>query len=94
MNLHIDVTADALRVRGELDLSSAGWLHDSIANHPRATGALVLDLEGVTFIDSTGLAELIRPTRAGRAVVLRRPSRQVRTLLDLTAVSSLFDVVD
>jgi anti-anti-sigma factor len=49
-------TADTVTVRGEIDLVSAPQLRDAFAD----LGSQVLvDLRGVTFIDSSGLAVLI-----------------------------------
>jgi anti-anti-sigma regulatory factor len=53
----------------------------------------VLDLQGVTFIDSSGLHALVRPTLDGHPVVLRRPSRAVEMLLDLAGATALFEII-
>ncbi len=81
-------------VRGEVDLASASNLRDNIERARQAGDerALVIDVQGVTFIDSTGLSELLRPAIAGYSVTLVRPSRAVQTMLDLAGVSELFAV--
>jgi anti-anti-sigma factor len=96
MELDIRWCPDAVVVEGELDLAAAGLLHDTIEAVDLCSDApgVVLDLRGITFIDSSGLHALVRPVTEGRSVVLRRPSRAVQTLLDLAGVASLFEIVD
>ncbi len=59
--------------------------------------SVVLDLDQVSAIDGGGigtLAECIRSAReTGAHLVLCRVPRKVRTLLDLTQVSSLVEIV-
>ena len=59
-------------------------------------GAVVLDVSGVTFIDSTGLGALIELYRFGTDhdvdVILRDPSPRVRQVLDLTALGGYLTV--
>jgi anti-anti-sigma factor len=52
-----------LRLEGELDLGTAALLRESLDD--LADGCVVLDLDGVSFTDSTGLATLI--AERGRA---------------------------
>jgi anti-sigma B factor antagonist len=57
---------------------------------------LVLDLSGVETMDSAGLGELVAALRwireSGGSIKLAAPRRQVRLLLDLTNLSSVFEV--
>jgi anti-sigma B factor antagonist len=74
--------------RGEVDISSCTRLDDAVHQVLEAgTDELVLNLAGVTFIDSTGLAcildALARCRETGTRLRLR-PSTQVRRALDLT----------
>ena len=77
--------ADGVYVlEGELDLMTARDL-DEIVSHD-ARGDLVLDIERLTFIDSSGLRTLIRLAHArpeDRPLVLRRPSSAAKRLLDI-----------
>jgi anti-sigma B factor antagonist len=81
--LRISKADDALIVEGEVDLAGAPDLHQALLDSAGA-GTTVVDLSGVTFIDSTGLQILIM---AGRSLngtgplVLRSPSRAVQRLL-------------
>jgi anti-sigma B factor antagonist len=57
-----------LRVAGELDIATVAELEDAVAEL-RASGwtAITLDLAEVAFIDSTGLALLLRLARSAGA---------------------------
>jgi len=69
---------------GELDVVSAGRLED--AAESRAGRPLVLDLERLTFIDSSGLRSLIRialQRPPEDPVVLRKPPAAASRLLDI-----------
>jgi anti-sigma B factor antagonist len=80
-------------VRGEIDMDNTGALVDAITT---VAGTAVVDLSGVTFIDSTGLQGLLRAQRAARQrgddLILRHPSRAVRRLLELTSLTERFTV--
>jgi anti-anti-sigma factor len=45
---------------GELDLPASDGAFDAIDRAARETGALVLDLSGLTFLDSSGLRMVVR----------------------------------
>lgn len=81
-------------VRGELDAATAG----DLAQHLRGTSSAVveLDLEGVSFIDSSGLAALIeahqRLAAAQRRLVIAADSPVVRRVLDLSGITDYLDL--
>jgi anti-sigma B factor antagonist len=62
------------------------------------TREVVLDLEGIQRIDSAGLGELVLIRMAaestGGTLKLAGPNARVRELLDLTNLSSIFEVHD
>jgi anti-sigma B factor antagonist len=64
----------SLTVRGELDLETAPAFRDQLAAAELGTDTLIVDLRGVTFIDSCGLGELVgahqRAHREGRRIVV------------------------
>jgi anti-sigma B factor antagonist len=101
--LEIDVVeaTDAvlrLEVDGEVDVSSAPGLLDSILCAALASDhrQVVIDLRHVTFVDSTGLGALIethrRLSRNGSHLVIVRPSGLVRRLFEATGLDSVLDV--
>ena len=83
-------------VSGEIDAHSA----ESFANALEAAGddleTIVVDLSGVTFIDSSGLRVLVgaqqRSNAGGPSLVLRSPSHQIVRLLDLAGLAETFDI--
>jgi anti-anti-sigma factor len=82
-----------IRVAGELELGQA----DALLAPLRATAAddapVVLDLSGVTFIDSTGLRALLDAhARLERLVVAAPPGSPVETLLSLTGLDDVLTV--
>jgi anti-sigma B factor antagonist len=91
--VQVRVTDDAtvFAVSGELDLTSSGELEDAIAELDGSeTGLVILDLSGVDFMDSAGLAVVVkahqRAEDAGRPFGLVNDSSQVRRLLSLTGM--------
>ncbi len=84
---------ELVTVRGEVDMDTAGQLVDAIGD---VAGNAVVDLSGVTFMDSTGIHSLVRAHEAlrerGDDLILRNPSPSVRRVLELTSVIDLFTV--
>lgn len=86
-----DDTGAVLVLRGELDPHTAPRLRGEI---DRALGAgrvnLVLDLAGLSFIDSSGLRVIISAHKDSSErdghLVLRSPSPTARRLLDITGL--------
>lgn len=81
-------------VVGEMDIDTAPELRSRLLAAVRAHDLVILDLGGVTFIDSQGLSVLLRVNAEARAAgsVLRlgRASARVRQLLELTSLTSVF----
>jgi anti-anti-sigma factor len=99
----VTVSADSDRVvvafRGELDLSGVDRARQAIAEAETTPAPLlVLDLSELDFIDSTGLEVMLRAARrvsdSGRRLIVQRPSRYVRRLLQMTAIDQSLDVVE
>jgi anti-sigma B factor antagonist len=84
-----------LEVSGEVDLETADQLREAAINalSPYA-GTLRIDLAGVTFMDSSGLAALIQiRKRAGAAhqVVIQNPRPNVQRILAITGLDKVFE---
>lgn len=84
-----------LSVLGEIDLVTVPGLEAAIAEHVAAAPSLVLDLSGVTFFGSLGLAALMR----GMTLAEERGTRlllvigaRVRRTMELTRTMELFTV--
>ena len=87
-----------LRLRGELDLATASELSEQLGRAERDGSVVVVDLRGLEFMDSTGVALLANADRrarerGGRLVVVRG-GRQVQRLLELTGLDRCLEIVD
>jgi len=62
----------------------------------RATGEVVLDAEALRFVDTAGLAMLmrahVRAERAGQTIVLRNCSDEIRRVLAVTRLNRILRV--
>lgn len=80
---------------GEIDLRSAPALRAILEAATRASRHLVIDLESVTFIDSTGMGALVHARRLGcEWVALVNPAAMVRNVLRITQLDRLFPVFE
>jgi anti-anti-sigma factor len=86
-----------LAIRGEIDLSSAARLAQELASLLVDEGDTVrIDLSEVTFLDSSGVRELLLANRqavaSGTQLRLANPSAQCRRVLEMSGVWSEFEV--
>jgi anti-sigma B factor antagonist len=80
---------------GRLDVAGAPALKDAISDLARnGPPKIVLDMEGVTFVDSTGLGSVIAALKQIRKqqgeLRLAAPNQQVRVVLELTTLDKVF----
>ena len=91
--------AAVVTLSGELDAGTAGRLR-SLLNELLLAGKsnLVLDLSGLTFIDSAGLAALLSAAkgtrRGGGRLLLSGPAPTVRKVMALTGIDVVLTTVD
>ncbi|KAB2345272.1 STAS domain-containing protein [Actinomadura rudentiformis] len=88
-----------VRLRGELDIANADDLRQTLRSARREHGDLViLDLEGLEFMDSHGLSVIISchkaATEAGGSVSLAAPRPIVRRTLEVTGLASRLAIFD
>src|SRR5262249_22906121 len=81
-------------VDGELDLSTADQLHETLASAiADGTGPIVLDLDALRFCDSAGLAVLVKTHNLlvgeGRRLVIASPSTVVSRVLELSGLDQV-----
>lgn len=89
--------AAVVRLLGEVDLAMVTTLRSTL--HELVVDghvALVVELDGVTFMDSSGLGVLVSAQREVRvfrgSLVLAQPSPPVQRLLALTSLDRVFEV--
>jgi anti-sigma B factor antagonist len=84
----------AYALKGELDMAGGEALVRRVTDLAASTsGPIEIDLEGVGFIDSSGVRALLRLNQAarssGRALAVRNLTPDVQRLLDLIGVTEL-----
>ncbi|MGO9489846.1 MAG: STAS domain-containing protein [Solirubrobacteraceae bacterium] len=93
--LRIDIRQESDRVvltlQGELDMANASLLQGAIEEEKlQDTKTVVLDLEQLTFLDSTGLRIILSARemcwRRGQEFAVTPGSQQVQRLLSVTGV--------
>lgn len=100
MRIETDYRAGLLRIKlcGELDHHSAKYALDGIAEAvesflPRDT---VIDLEGLTFMDSSGIAVIVRTNRKtqliGGRLWIENPPPQALKVLDASGIDRLVPI--
>jgi anti-anti-sigma factor len=86
----LESNVTVIAVSGELDLASADQLDRAIRDAEQiATGWIVIDLEDLSFLDSTGLGVLLQARRratenGNRLRFVRSRHEQVTRLLSIT----------
>jgi anti-sigma B factor antagonist len=76
---------------GELDIATRPILNEAIAGAVAAGGPIVLDLSGVTFMDSTGIGAILAALKdlPSGCIVLHGVHGAAKLALDLTGVGSM-----
>jgi anti-anti-sigma factor len=95
----IDGRAAVIALRGELDLAGAAELERELARiDHEISGAIVLDLRDLEFMDSSGLRLIAVSTERarahGRRLVLVTGSEQVMRVFDITRMRERLEFVD
>lgn len=83
-------TGNGIRIVGALDVATAPRLAETLSD-TASQRELVLDLRGVTFLDSFGvhsILELCRARNGNGPVVIRNPSRAVARVFEILALDT------
>ena len=87
-----------VHLAGELDCASAATGHLALSRAGAREKEVVLDLSRVVFVDASGIRFLLSAQRRARAadrrLIVRRPSRSVRRMLELTGARPLLAIDD
>jgi anti-anti-sigma factor len=82
--------APVVYLTGELDLSTIGELATAL---DQLEGSLVVDLEGVSFMDSSGIRTIVAARKRvlddGGDLQLRAPQAHVRRVLEITGLDAV-----
>jgi anti-sigma B factor antagonist len=85
-----------VRLGGELDVADAARVAAALVQVAVLARQVIVDLEGLEFIDSSGLAALVRGRKharhAGGDLLLAAPQRQVQRILAITRLTEVFSV--
>ncbi len=82
----------AFKLSGELDVSNAGDLLETMVEPMRGEGDIRLDISDLRFIDSSGVRVVVQTAKSleGRGrLVLERPQQAVLRVLDLMGLRKL-----
>jgi anti-anti-sigma factor len=92
---HLDGEA-VLAIHGEVDMACADQLRAAIAEGHAGSAVVVLDLAGVSFMDSSGLNVLIRESMSegvsNGQLRLRNPPPHVVNLFAVTGVDRVLTI--
>jgi RND superfamily putative drug exporter len=94
-----DGEGSRLVLSGDLDMETSPRLREAIEAVEDRDGTITVDLRGVGFIDSTGIAELVRAHRRARErqerlVVVRGPDTRVAHVLAATRLDQTLPTED
>lgn len=99
INVREEGTIRIVSCEGRLDAQVSGVVKDQIKQHiDEGSTRLVLDLQGVEFLDSSGLGALVASLRKVKEkkgeIKLSGLRPEVRSIFDITRVSRLFHIYD
>lgn len=89
-----------VKLEGEIDMSSSGQVWDAVAPYvdgkkPKAK-ACVYELSKVTYMDSSGIATLVRTwqtiKKSGGKMRIAAPSPSVKDVFELAHVNEIFEI--
>jgi len=99
LNVWVDDTPArvVIRLAGELDLATVPQLRQVLDAHARSGQTMVIDLRDIEFVDSMGLAALVRARHRalarGAKLELVTPPESVYKVFTLTRLDQLFEWV-
>jgi anti-sigma B factor antagonist len=87
-----------LVLTGELDMSTTHVLEDALREETRDGRTIVIDLDTLDFIDSSGIVVLVQATKAARrsdhTLVMTRGSAPVRRVIEACVLDEFLPFTD
>jgi anti-sigma B factor antagonist len=98
-HVETDGQATLVRLAGDIDVYNSPRVAQGLEQLIRQGHVtIILALEKLHFIDSSGLGVLVRAAKqardAGGQLTLRAPSRSVRKVLEITGLNHIFTIVE
>jgi len=82
---------------GEIDLSNSQGLRKTILAALKTYQKVLVDLSGVNYIDSSGIASLVEGLQFSKSnkkeFVLTKPSKQVKAIMELARLDKVFTII-
>ncbi len=101
LRIEIDQAGDVLRIapHGDVDLSTSPALRKTLQSHlSTGDGQVVIDLAGVPYMDSSGVATLVEALQTckhqQRELVLARPNDRVASIFKISRLDSVFTILN
>ena len=80
---------------GDLDMTSIRQVSGAIdAALDGRRGRVIVDASGLTYLDSSGVALMVRVSQMAQEVQVRNPTPIVRRLIQLTGLSEILRITD
>ncbi len=83
---------------GEVDLAAVADFKTALVEAAGADDALIIDLSGVTYMDSSGFSTLLEVNRflrpMGLSLYLAGANANIQRMLEITRLDTIFDVED
>lgn len=98
-NISFKNTAEGCTIyaAGDIDLSNSHELRKTILAALKSNDSVFVDLSGVNYIDSSGIASLVEGLQFsksnGKKFVLTKPSTQVTAIMELARLDQVFTII-
>lgn len=98
INFEKDDKHCTLFVHGDVDLSNSSELRKTILSALKTSPLVVIDLNDVTYIDSSGIAALVEGLQFAnshdKSFRLKRLSDHVKSIIELARLDQVFSIDD
>jgi anti-anti-sigma factor len=89
-----DQGAPVISLSGELDISNVQAVEAECAPLITSNKRVTFDLSELNFMDSSGIALLLRAADRTETIALRRPTATVKRIISATGLVDVFEILD